>query len=287
MMNNMMINNMYNNNNIIGMNNMGMNQMDINNQPNLMNGMSMDTTAQNIKNIIQPYENKIKELEEIIRQKDFEITVLKQKLNNNKSNNKNINNPLDFMNMNKQMNMMNNQMNMMNMNIPLNIMIMQNVIQNNEKTIYLELKCDNNTYNIDCYQKDKVSILREKINFDKGKRGFTFNYKVLDENLSFKENGIYDYATIEIKPVLNLFFQFHGKKYSIVLSNDCPLSIAISYFLLKMSNPFILQKIISDIRALTFLYNALNLNVKDQSPIDKIFENFNYVITVVEAGYKK
>ena len=280
MMNNMMINNMYNNNNIIGMNNMGMNQMGINNQPNLMNGMSMDTTAQNIKNIIQPYENKIKQLEEIIRQKDFEITVLKQKLNNNKPNTMNINNPLDFMNMN-------NQMNIMNMNIPLNIMMMPNIIQNNEKTIFLELKCDNNTYNINCYQKDKVSILREKINFDKGKRGFTFNYKVLDEDLSFKENGIYDYAKIEIKPVLNLFFDFHGKIYSIVLSKDCPLSIAISYFLLRMSNPFILQKIISDIRALTFLYNASNLNVKDQSPIDKIFENINPVITVVEAGYKK
>ena len=281
MMNNMMINNMYNNNNIIGMNNMGMNQMGINNQPNLMNGMSMDTTAQNIKNIIQPYENKIKQLEEIIRQKDFEITVLKQKLNNNKPNTMNINNPLDFMNMN-------NQMNIMNMNIPLNMMMMPNVIQNNEKTIYLELKCDNNTYNIDCYQKDKVSILREKINFDKGKRCFTFNYKVLDENLSFKENGIYDYAKIEIKPVLNLLFNFHGEIYSIVLSKDCTLSIAISYFLLRMSNPFILQKIISDIRALTFLYNASNLNVKDQSPIDKIiFENINNVITVVEAGYKK
>lgn len=217
MMNNMMINNMYNNNNIIGMNNMGMNQMGINNQPNLMNGMSMDTTAQNIKNIIQPYENKIKQLEEIIRQKDFEITVLKQKLNNNKPNTMNNNNPLDFMDM-------------MNMNIPLNMMMMPNVIQNNEKTIYLELKCDNNTYNIDCYQKDKVSILREKINFDKGKRGFTFNYKVLDEDLSFKENGIYDYAKIEIKPVLNLFFNFHGNIYSIVLSKDCPLSIALAIF---------------------------------------------------------
>ena len=279
MMNNMMINNMYNNNNIIGMNNMGMNQMDINNQPNLMNGMSMDATAQNIKNIIQPYENKIKQLEEIIRQKDFEITVLKQKLNNNKPNTMNINNPLDFMNMN-------NQMNIMNMNIPLNIMMMPNIIQNNEKTIFLELKCDNNTYNINCYQKDKVSILREKINFDKGKRGFTFNYKVLDEDLSFKENGIYDYAKIEIKPVLNLFFNFHGEIYSIVLSKDCPLSIAISHFLLRMSNPFILQKIINNIKALTFLFNASNLNVKDQSPIDKIFEHINPVITVVEAGVK-
>ena len=275
---------MMNNMNQMGMNQMGMNQIGMNNigmnnLPNLMNGIPMDETAQNIKNIIQPYENKIKQLEEIIRQKDFEITVLKQKLNNNKPNTMNINNPLDFMNMN-------NQMNIMNMNIPLNIMMMPNIIQNNEKTIFLELQCDNNTYNIDCYQKDKVSILREKINFDKGKRGFTFNYKVLDENLSFKENGIYDYAKIEIKPVLNLFFNFHGEIYSIVLSKDCPLSIAISYFLLRMSNPFILQKIINNIKALTFLFNASNLNVKDQSPIDKIFEHINPVITVVEAGVK-
>ena len=66
------------------MNNIGMNPLGFNNQQNLMNGMQMGATAINIKNIIQPYENKIKELEEIIKQKDFEITVLKQKLYNNK-----------------------------------------------------------------------------------------------------------------------------------------------------------------------------------------------------------
>jgi len=86
MMNNMMENNMinimYNNNKVIGMNNMGgMNPMGINNPQNLMNQMTMDNTALNVKNIIQPYENRIKELEEIIRQKDFKIAVLKQKLN--------------------------------------------------------------------------------------------------------------------------------------------------------------------------------------------------------------
>lgn len=53
-----------------------------------------------------------------------------------------------------------------------------------------------------------------------------------------------------------------------------------------MSNPFILQKIINNIKALTFLFNASNLNVNDQSPIDKIFEHINPVITVVEAGVK-
>ena len=40
----------------------------------------------NIKNIIEPYEKRIKELEETIRKKDFEIAVLKQKIFNiNKS----------------------------------------------------------------------------------------------------------------------------------------------------------------------------------------------------------
>ena len=71
--------------NNFGMNPMGMNPLLMNNMNNI--GMNiqpnlMDNTALNIKNIIQPYENKIRVLEEIIKQKDFEIIVLKQKLNN-------------------------------------------------------------------------------------------------------------------------------------------------------------------------------------------------------------
>ena len=68
------------------MNNFGMNQMFMN--PILMNNMNnipinnqpnfMDNAA-----LIQNYENKIRELEEIIKQKDFEIISLKQKLNKN------------------------------------------------------------------------------------------------------------------------------------------------------------------------------------------------------------
>ena len=53
-----------------------------------------------------------------------------------------------------------------------------------------------------------------------------------------------------------------------------------------MSNPFILQKIINNIETLTFLYNASNLNVKNQSPIDKIFKKEYPVITVVEVDIK-
>ena len=48
----------------------------------------MEDDEMNIKNIIEPYEKRIKELEETIRKKDFEIAVLKQKIfniNNNKN----------------------------------------------------------------------------------------------------------------------------------------------------------------------------------------------------------
>ena len=98
-MNNFGMNNIGMNNNglnNIGMNNMGINQMNMNNQANFK-----DENALRIKNLIQPYENKIKELEEVIRQKDFEIAVLKDKLNNNNINMQNQN----LMNMNA-MNMM-------------------------------------------------------------------------------------------------------------------------------------------------------------------------------------
>ena len=90
--------------NQIGMNLMGINGMGMNNQFNQINAIDMNNTTLNIKNIVQPYENKIKELEEIIRQKDFEITVLKQKLNkNNNLMNMNIN-PINPMIYNQNMN---------------------------------------------------------------------------------------------------------------------------------------------------------------------------------------
>ena len=54
--------------NQMGMNPLLMNNIGMNIQPNLI-----DNTALNIKSIIQPYENKIRELEEIIKQKEIEI----------------------------------------------------------------------------------------------------------------------------------------------------------------------------------------------------------------------
>jgi len=66
-----------NNMNNFGMNPMGMNNMEMNNHSNLIDEYSLK-----IKSIFQQYENKIRELEQIIKQKDFEIANLKERLNN-------------------------------------------------------------------------------------------------------------------------------------------------------------------------------------------------------------
>ena len=52
-----------------------------------MNNNLSDDLSSRIKIIIEPYEKKIKDLEEQIRQKDFEIAVLKEKLNKSVNNN--------------------------------------------------------------------------------------------------------------------------------------------------------------------------------------------------------
>ena len=63
---------------MMGMNNqmMGMNNqmMGMNNQ------MANDDISSRVKIIVEPYENKIKDLEEQLRKKDLEIAILKEKL---------------------------------------------------------------------------------------------------------------------------------------------------------------------------------------------------------------
>ena len=87
------------------------NQYGMNNQ--LMSDFTNDYFSTRIKTIIAPYEQKIAELQKAISQKDFEITVLKEKifsLTNNQSNIfNNFNNmPINPMNQMNQM-MYNNE----------------------------------------------------------------------------------------------------------------------------------------------------------------------------------
>ena len=266
-----MINIMYNNNKVIGMNNMGgMNPMGINNPQNLMNQMTMDNTALNVKNIIQPYENRIKELEEIIRQKDFKIAVLKQKLNTILKIYIIIiliileNNPM-------------NMVNIMDMNNPMNL-LMPNFNKHKGKPLHLRVKYENNISNIVCFEFDKASILREKIKTNNAEGAFVYNFRWIDPELSFIENGIYnDGSIIEVKPIMNLFFDFDLKRNDLQLSDDCPLDLAIIYYLLNLNDAFILKEMINNSDKIEFSINGIKLNINEKTPISKKFINGNII----------
>ena len=111
MMNNMNANQMMGNVNMNPMmNNMNANQM-MNNQ--LMTNLSMDNTSLKLRAIIDPYEKKITELEKQLKEKDFEILVLNEKLEQYKNKEMLMNNQI---NLNNNINMINPMMNNSNVN---------------------------------------------------------------------------------------------------------------------------------------------------------------------------
>ena len=196
----------------IQMNNMGM--MGMNKQQNLM-----DQTALNIKNIIAPYENKIRELEEIIKQKDYEIIVLKQKLTNNSSNNNFMNmNPINNMNMNPMMNI--NIAPMINMNInPL----MNINPQFNKNEISIVIKSNINK-TVHCNKDIKASSLKNEL-------PLTYNYELIDEK-TLKEYGISNGSIINLADkIFNIIFKHNsGQIKSLILDGNCPLKKAIKLY---------------------------------------------------------
>ncbi len=240
--------------NFMGMNPMGMNQIGMNNQQNFMN----DETAQNIKNIIEPYENKIRELEEIIKQKDFEIIVLKQKLNNNNIPNNN------FMHINPMM--MNMNMNQMNMNI--------NNLNNRGKEIRLMIKFENgkNSDNyINFFEGDKASLIRQKFNINS--YYLTNNYKKIEEDLTIKENDITDLSVIKAtNQMYNVIFATTRGMFSrFILDPDCSIGMAIIIYCVENKKVYDLID-----ERISFLYNACKLRFNDKTHLkDHFKENIN------------
>ena len=252
--------------NQMGMNQMGMNQVGMNNQ---QNQFDMDKTTLDVKNIVQPYEKEIQRLQEIIRQKDLEIAVLKQKLSNNSSN-------INYMNLNP---MMTNQ----NMNPMMMPGIFQQQSGNKGKKLRILLKTENGDFNYECFEKDKVSIIFEKNNISKG--FLIHKYIVLDKDMTFKENGIRkNFSVIYLKnDFISIRFKFTNENLiNLNLSKDCPLQMAFIHYLLKSDNlDFLLQFIKGNQNPISFIFCGKTLNFIDTKPIDNIFKSSSNEITVV------
>ena len=236
--------------NNFGMNPMGMNPLLMNNMNNI--GMNiqpnlMDNTALNIKSIIQPYENKIRVLEEIIKQKDFEIIVLKQKLNNIQNNN---------------MNMMNNMMNMNMMNLP--EMAFNNYNIGNQ--IIINIK--SNIKNIRCMKNDKVSEIKKRLIL-------TYNYKPLSYEDTLEKNGILNGSILEITDrVYNITFKTTSNRIKrLILGGNCPINYAIKLFCELFKDKNVYQYILS--KKISLIFNACVININDKRYLKDLFLDIN------------
>lgn len=244
------------------LNNFGMNQINLNNMP--FNNAGMNNIPQNLINEnnmniqfqILNYENRIKELENIIKQKDIEIAFLKEKLNNN-----GFNFPIqNFMNMN------NFNMNMAQPNI-----MMQN--QNNDISRGTQICVTfENRRNFICNDNDLTYTLIDKIMPNKNwfLLKFMCNGNEIHPFLRVNENGIKDGSIIRCNRVINIKFienyNYIKPRLICAVDENKPFKKAIKFFLLKIGKKDCYDQCI-------FSFNDNILNGKDKTPVKVLFKD--------------
>ena len=273
----MMFQNM--NNQMMGMNNpmMGMN-----------NQMNDDITTR-IKTIVEPYEKKIKELEEQIRQKDFEIAVLKEKCYQAEKNNINNNfqgiNPFQI------------PMGMNNIDIGLGMPPMVNMNNNNEYSdiITLIFRGINDIKIIQkCFIDDEFGFVQKKIlkkinNPSNIQLKFIFNAKNTIPNLTVSELGMTDNAHIFIVKKSNnnsntsnislksqesssfkiriMFKTSQGSLLNIPFDNEISIGSALQKYLIRVNREDLIK---SNQEKIVFIYNASKLSINDNRRLKDI-----------------
>ena len=243
------------NNNMMGnMNlnmNMGINPMGMNNQ--LLPNLAMDNSAARIKAIIEPYEKKITELEKIIKQKDFEIILLKEKLNGFTNNQMlmNIQNNMNIMNpmlMNNNGNFINNfNFNMANNNnMNLNLLNNYNNMPLQDWIIIFNYK--DKSYTEQCNKGETVEVVSkrfcEKIGIKFTAHKFIHNSLPLVKEVKLIENGLFNGSKIlviekeRVKCDDDTFYYYtdkeceedclcEGSKYNIIFKHSNGMKITI------------------------------------------------------------
>ena len=115
-------------------------------------------------------------------------------------------------------------------------------------------------------------MIKQKFNLN-GK-GLTYHYKCLDDDWTIGENGIMNSSVIYANYIMNITFHENtGKKFNLCLSKDCPLGLAIIYYLIKSGNSLDLLSMLNGIDNVYFLFNGSELNVKDTTPIENVLKS--------------
>lgn len=139
------------------------------------------------------------------------------------------------------------------------------------KEINVKVQKDEEIFNIKIFENDLPSELRKKL----GRGSYNYQYKPLISHLSLKDNNIKDNTIIQFaKSMMNIvFMNENGSADSLVLSYDCPLGIALCYYILKFHHPLDLMSIINNENKMNFFFNDIHLKIKDKIPIQTVFNN--------------
>ena len=287
-----------------------MNPMGMNNQ--LMTNFAMDDTAMKLKAIIEPYEKKITELEQIIKQKDFEILVLNQKLSEYRNNPMMMNNNINMMNpmMNNNINMMNPMMmdnnmnwrdlynnmgNNNNINLPLNNM--NNKV--NLPKLDMFIACEGKRYLEQLYMDENIGKFFKRfcrkigIKFKNCK--FIYNAKSLPSTLTFAELGIDDRSQIFVEVYESNYSkdeesedddqcECEGLKHNISFrttrGNVTNISISGEHSLATLLKKYMARTRISEEIAnkkINFIYNSKIINFDRVTKIKDFFKGDIYI----------
>ena len=232
----------------INMNNMPpMNQFNILFPPNInqfnpFQNNFMAPNPININNMILNYENRIRSLENEIKEKDKRIAYLQEQLNQSY----------------KSKVIDENQI----------------VQENGDILVAIQL----NIQKIKCFKNQNASIIEKKLNLQNIK--ITYNYKPIEYTKTIEENGIYDGSIINLtNQIYNIDFEKYGKHCLISLDGECPIKTAIISYCEKNGEKNLYFDALN--KKITFIYRDI-IYILDDIPIKNIFnKNFNPRVTVL------
>ena len=210
-----------------------------------------------IKNIIEPYEKRIKELEDTIRKKDFEIAVLKQKIFNINKSQKNNSKNLDNDNSQK-----------------INVIFIDH--KNQQKTI----SCSQNEKTkklFERYLNDSLFEIRELI--------FSSDNIILPTFRRVEENGILNNSIIQVQPkkLMSLVFERNGYNIGFNFDENISIGMAFIHYLIETEDENSIIELINNENSISFIYNQHKYNIKDKSCIKHTFPHLARIL-VIEHG---